>query len=71
MQRFNHGKPMNDELRMKIEEHFNHKWVYDKNQALRIKKDLEMFNQIPDEIKDKILYKFLFQKFLYAFKEMF
>ena len=34
IERFNHGKPINIELKRDIEEHFNYKWNYDRNMAL-------------------------------------
>jgi len=34
IERFNHGKPINMELKRDIEEHFNYKWNYDRNMAL-------------------------------------
>lgn len=56
IERFNHGKPINMELKREIEEHFNYKWNYDRNIALQQREDLDLFDQITDETKDKILY---------------
>ena len=49
-ERFNDYKPMNMELKRKIESYFKFKWSHDKNQALRDVEDLDIFDQIPDEI---------------------
>lgn len=31
IERFNHGKPINIDIKRRIEDHFKYKWEYDRN----------------------------------------
>lgn len=44
LQRFNNNKPIDINLKRKIEEHFNHMWINNKNAAISCDKDVEIFN---------------------------
>lgn len=70
-ERFNDYKPLDLELKRKIESYFKFKWMHDKNQALRDKDDLEIFDQIPDEIQDNVYEKFLYSDFLADYRKYF
>jgi hypothetical protein len=47
MKHFNEDKPINIELKKKIEAHFDYIWINDKNQAISTECDVDTFNQLP------------------------
>ena len=71
LERFNNNKPFDIDLKKKIEQHFNHLWSHNKNAAIQAEKDLEIFEQIPEDTRDMLYHKFLFHGFLVGYKKYF
>lgn len=49
-EKFNNNIPFDAKLRDRIENYFKYKWANDRNQALHLNEDLNIFMQIPQEI---------------------
>lgn len=64
VQKFNHDKPVNPEIKKTIENHFDYLWEHDKLQAFRDEADLAIFSQMPEEVRIAMLTEFLFKDFL-------
>jgi hypothetical protein len=50
LSKFNNGKMFNEQFKLKVEEFFDHKWNYDKNQAIDDEDEREMLAQLPNEV---------------------
>lgn len=70
--KFNGGRPINTQLKEKLEKYFEYRWAHDRNFALGInnEQDREMLDQLPEDVQIKI-YKFLFSEFLFKFRDFF
>jgi hypothetical protein len=51
IKKFNNDKPINPDLKKRIEAHFDFRWENDALQAFRDDADLTIFNQMPEEVK--------------------
>jgi hypothetical protein len=54
IRRFNDNVPLKISLKEQIEKHFDYKWINDKNQAIDDDSEIEMLNQLPEEVINKI-----------------
>ena len=54
LQRFNKGKMINHDLRIKIEKHFDFKWNNDRNASVSDAEALVWMSQIPEVTKQEI-----------------
>ena len=50
LSKFNNGKMFNEQFKLKVEEFFDHKWNFDKNQAIDDEDEKEMLAQLPNEV---------------------
>ena len=64
MKKFNGGKSINYELQLKIEKYFDYKWSNDKLMAINDEDEIAILSQLPLEVQDNLLTKFLFSDFL-------
>ena len=71
LQRFNGNKSINLELRQKIEAFFDYKWNNDRNMAIDDEGEIALLDQLPTEVKDKLLVGYLYNNFLHTFKTLF
>ena len=71
IQQFNKGKPINPELRTKIEKHFSFKWNNDRNVSVSDAEALVWMSQIPDSTKQDIYQNFLFKNFIKQYQHFF
>ena len=62
---------MSKEFESKVQDFFAYKWLNDKNQWNILEKDVANFEEIPDELQDKLYYLYLFPIILNAFKKYF
>lgn len=69
--RFNGGKQINHSVIKKIEEFFEYKWAFDKNQAIDEKEELDLLYQLPSQVQDTLYSGFLFNDFLSKFQIFF
>jgi hypothetical protein len=44
IKKFNNGSPLDKELKLKIERHFNNKWKFDRNQAFYKPEELSLLD---------------------------
>jgi hypothetical protein len=63
LRRFNDNVPIKVQLKEQIEKHFDYKWKKDKNQSVDDDEEVEMLNQLPDEVQNRIFCEFLFSEF--------
>jgi len=56
-------------LKHKIERHFNHKWKYDRNQALDEPEEISILEQLPYHVIDKIYRNFLYEQFWNLYRD--
>ena len=68
---FNKGKPLNDHLKIQIEQYFSYKWANDHNQGLDDDWELQILDELPVEVQDKLYFGFLFTDFLEKFSTFF
>ena len=47
-----------------IELYFTYRWKNDKNSAIQDKQDIDLLEQLPNHIQDKLLSYFIFKGFL-------
>jgi len=71
IKRFNSSRSISIELKLKIEEYFDYRWINDKNQAVSCETDIKLLEQLPTDVKRKIYSDFLFKTFIYNFKKFF
>lgn len=71
LNRMNGNIAINEEFRHKIEHFFDYRWKHDRNSSLAMTEDQELFEQLPQECRDQIYFKFLFSDFLKKFKYFF
>jgi hypothetical protein len=58
-------------LKTKVEEFFDYKWNFDKNQALDDPEEKEILAQLPNEVQDRLMTNFIFRDFLGIFRAFF
>jgi hypothetical protein len=68
---FNGGKPIKQSLIDKIEKFFDYRWKNDKRNALDDDLEIQILTQLPQQVQDTLLTKFIFNDFLYAFTNFF
>lgn len=54
-----------------IEQYFTYRWKNDKNSAIQDQQDIDLLEQLPNHIQDKLLSYFLFKGFLNKFQGYF
>jgi hypothetical protein len=64
---YNCNKEMNPDFKTNVTDFFIYKWNNDRNQALRVEKDIANFEEIPSELQDKLFYLYLCPKFMNTF----
>lgn len=71
MQQFNSNEPLEKTMKNQLEEYFYYRWANDKNSAITDQQDLEIFNQMPMEVKMKLLRDFMHKRFLNQYQDLF
>lgn len=71
IKKFNGHVDIKLELKKEIEEFFDYKWSYDRNQGIDEDWERAILYQLPDEVQNKIYKDFLFSKFLLTFRDTF
>ena len=71
LKKFNGGKNINDSLKIRIEKFFDYKWKNDKLIAINDEHGEAMVTQLPFNVRDSLLCKFFFSKFLAKFSKFF
>ena len=69
--KFNKGKQINIDIRVRIEKHFEFKWNNDRNSVVSDKVAMEWMSQIPESTKVNIYQSFLFKNFIKQFQGFF
>ena len=69
--KFNGQKKLDLNFQRQLEEYFNYRWSNDLNAAFREADDVEVFNQLDENLKEKMYTGFLFTKFLKKFGRTF
>jgi hypothetical protein len=64
LKKFNHNKDIKLEFAEEIEDFFQFKWKFDRNQAIIEDQDRKMLAELPDFVQVKIYTSYLFKKFL-------
>jgi potassium voltage-gated channel Eag-related subfamily H protein 8 len=49
--RFNSGRPLNQDLMLRIEEYFDYYWAHDQNYAMKSEADQRFISELPKEIR--------------------
>ena len=68
---YNKGRFLNRDLKVKIEDFMEYRWLNDKNQAMVEQKDIDLLEQLPLEVHQQIYSKFMFKNFLKNFSRYF
>jgi hypothetical protein len=68
---YNKGRFLNRELKVKIEDFMEYRWLNDKNQAVSKDSDVKLIEQLPLEVHQQIYSKFMFKNFLKNFSRYF
>lgn len=68
---FNNMKPIDVEFKNSVENYFDYRWCRDKLMAFENDDEMNLFDQLPDEIKLNIYSDFLFVDFLEIYKSFF
>lgn len=71
IKRFNSSRSISLDLKQKIEEYFDYRWINDKNQAVSNEEDIKLLEQLPTDVRRKIYSDFLFKTFIKNFKKFF
>jgi len=71
IKRFNSSRSVSIELKQKIEEYFDYRWVNDRNQAVSTEEDLKLFQELPSQVQRNIYSHFLFKNFIKNFEKFF
>jgi hypothetical protein len=72
LERYNGYQPIKQQIKDEILEYFDHRWDFHKNTFLYEKDEYKGFmSQIPDDIKDDLISKFLFGDFVKTFRKQF
>ena len=58
-------------MKRNIEQFFNYKWQFDRNQAIDDEEEMAILEQLPEEVQNKIYTNFLFKEFLHIFQDTF
>jgi hypothetical protein len=61
IKKFNGNVDIDYRLKREIEEYFDYKWTYDRNQAIDDEQEKAILYQLPDEVQNKIYSEFLFK----------
>ena len=56
-------------MKRNIEQFFNYKWQFDRNQAIDDEEEMAILEQLPEEVQNKIYTNFLFKEFLHIFQD--
>ena len=68
LKKFNNHLHIKLELKKRIENHFDYQWKMDKNMAFRDQQDVNIFIQLPEEVKSCLFKDFLFKDFITSFR---
>jgi len=68
---YNKGRFLDQDIKEKIEDFMEYRWLNDKNQAVSDDKDRELISQLPLEIEQQIYSNFMFKNFLKNFSRYF
>ena len=71
IKRFNGNVDIEVNLKREIEQFFDYKWQFDRNQAIDDEQEIKILEQLPEEVQNKIYTNFLFREFLLKFKDTF
>jgi hypothetical protein len=71
VQSFNGMDQMLKERSVRFESYFDYRWRNDKNIAFREKEDLDIYNQMPIDVKGKLMKEFMHKNFLKKFSKTF
>lgn len=71
IKRFNSSRSISNDLKLKIEEYFDYRWINDKNQAVSTDEDQKLLDQLPTAVQRQIYSDFLFKKFIKHFRKFF
>jgi len=62
---------MKEELKIKIVQFFEYKWLADKNQSIDDEEEKAILDELPIEVQDRLYTGFLFNEFMVKFKGYF
>jgi hypothetical protein len=70
---FNRGQFIKQDLKVKIEKYFDYRWLNHKNYFLNTneKEYEQFFGQLPDDVKDDLYLRFLFNDFMKIYSKIF
>ena len=71
IQRFNHGKPINQQLMLKIQEYFQKRWQNDRSVGFQDPNDIALFEQLPEWVQNTLFESFVYKQFLEKFYQFF
>ena len=71
LQRFNGNRPIYENLKKRIEDHFDYQWEHNLNIAFDTENDLNIFNQMPEAVQSDLFTEYMFSHFLSNFHMMF
>ena len=69
LRHFNDEKALNQDLKVKIEAHFDYYWSNDRNQAFQTENDAHFMYLLPHYVQDKLYKEFLFTDFFELFEK--
>ena len=69
--RFNGKKQIDENLKKRIEDHFDYQWEHNLNIAFATDKDLNIYNQMPEAVQQNLFTDYMFNHFLYNFQKLF
>ena len=64
LERFNKNIAVPKDLKLNLEDYFNFRWKYNKNNAISTQQDFDLFIQLPWSVRTKIYSEFLHKEFL-------
>ena len=68
---YNKGRFLNRDLKVKIEEFMEYRWLNDKNQAMQDGDDIALLEQLPVDVQQRIYSEFMFKNFIKSFSRYF
>jgi hypothetical protein len=71
LKKFNNGKSIDEKFKDKLEQYFEFRWKYDKNQSIDDEQEIAILEQLPPETQDRLFTKFIFHNFLFSFMNFF
>jgi hypothetical protein len=69
LKHFNDGKALKQDLKVKIESHFDFYWSHDRNQAFQTEGDAHLRNLLPHYVQDRLYKEFLYTDFFENFEK--